>query len=292
MSQHPRTKEVIRGLAGLELVVVVDQFLTDTARLAHYVLPAKTLFEEEDLVTAYWHPYLQLRQKVLDPPEGVKTETEIWRELCVRFGFGTEAFDMDPVERLRAMLPEGREDALGRSSAAAPGPVRARGRWPGRIAGSRLPPARWNSPPRRPRSSGVWTRSPDMRLLPKGTAPNLATDYPLQLLTCKTRERIHSQFGNLDWITGGGAAPGPGHPPRGCRSRGLKEGDVARIWNGRGSAEAPVHLNPGIRKGVVHVLEGRCVPGRPVDEPRHLRRRHRHGAWSHLLRMQGGGGAA
>ena len=41
VSQHPRTKEVIRGFAGLELVVVVDQFLTDTARLAHYVLPAK-----------------------------------------------------------------------------------------------------------------------------------------------------------------------------------------------------------------------------------------------------------
>ena len=112
VSQHPRTKEVIRGFAGLELVVVVDQFLTDTARLAHVVLPSKTLFEEEDLVTAYWHPYLQLRQKVLDPPEGVKTETEIWRELCDRFGFSTRAFDLDPSDRLRAMLPEGKEDAL------------------------------------------------------------------------------------------------------------------------------------------------------------------------------------
>ena len=93
--------------------MVVDQFLTDTARLAHYVLPAKTLFEEEDLVTAYWHPYLQLRQKVLDPPEGVRTETEIWRDLCVRFGFGTEPpSTWIPRIVCRAMLPEGSGGAL------------------------------------------------------------------------------------------------------------------------------------------------------------------------------------
>ena len=53
VSQHPDTHNVRRGFEGLDLVVVVDHFLTDTARLADFVLPAKTLFEEEDLVTAY-----------------------------------------------------------------------------------------------------------------------------------------------------------------------------------------------------------------------------------------------
>jgi len=33
---------------------------------------AKTLFEEEDLVTAYWHPYLQWRAKIMDPPGEVR----------------------------------------------------------------------------------------------------------------------------------------------------------------------------------------------------------------------------
>ncbi|MFC1662370.1 molybdopterin-dependent oxidoreductase, partial [Gemmatimonadota bacterium] len=108
LSQHPCTEKVREGMIGLDLVVVVDQFLTDTAWMADYVLPAKTLFEEEDLVTAYWHPYVQLRQKVLEPPRGVKTETEIWRELCGRFGFRTDAFQYSAEARLRRMLPKGR----------------------------------------------------------------------------------------------------------------------------------------------------------------------------------------
>ncbi len=91
-SQNPRSTAVREALARLDLLVVVDQFLTDTARLAHYVLPAKTLFEEEDVCTAYWHPYMQLRTKILEPPGEVKTETEIWRLLAARMGFDTRYF--------------------------------------------------------------------------------------------------------------------------------------------------------------------------------------------------------
>ena len=79
------------ALARLDLVVVVDQFMTPTAELAHFVLPAKTLFEEEDLVTAYWHPYLQWRAKVLAPPGEVRPETEIWRAMCAALRVSTRA---------------------------------------------------------------------------------------------------------------------------------------------------------------------------------------------------------
>ena len=43
----------------------------------------------------------------------------------------------------------------------------------------------------------------------------------------------------------------------------LDEGDLARVWNDRGEAIVPVQLNPGIRPGVVHVIEGRCVAEDP-----------------------------
>jgi anaerobic selenocysteine-containing dehydrogenase len=262
VSQHPRTAEVRRGFEGLELVVVVDQFLTDTARMAHYVLPAKTLFEEEDLVTAYWHPYVQLRQKVLDPPEGVRTETEVWRELCVRFGFGTDAFDVDPTQRLRAMLPEGREGALEELrdrplDLSGCGDVAwADGRFPtpsGKVEFSSREAARlWGVEP-----------VPDYQPLEEGHAGEASGRFPLQLLTCKTRERIHSQFGNLSWIREVDRPRVLDIHPLDAAARGLADGDPARIWNARGAAEAPVRLNPGIRPGVVHVIEGRCVPEDP-----------------------------
>ncbi len=262
VSQHPRTKEVILGLAGLEMVVVVDQFLTDTTRLAHYVLPAKSLFEEEDLVNAYWHPYVQLRQKVLDPPEGVKTETEIWRELCLRFGFPTESFDIDPTDRLKAMLPEGHEGAL---EALRESPLDLSGlgdvAWEDREFETPSGKVEFTSEA----ATQLWgvDAVPSFDAPPEGHLSGLAEKYPLQLLTCKTRERIHSQFGNLDGIREVERPRVLDIHPEDAAARGLSDGDVARIWNARGSAEAPVHLNPGIRPGVVHVLEGRCVPDDP-----------------------------
>ncbi len=262
VSQHPRTAEVRRGLESMDLVVVVDQFLSDTARMADFVLPAKTLFEEEDLVTAYWHPYLQLRQKVFDPPEGVLPETEIWRRMCLQLGFDTGPFDLDPPTRLRAMLPEGREgeletlrerplDLSGYGEV-----VWADGVFPtpsGRIEFFSEEAARlWGVDP-----------LPDYRPLPEGHEGSNASRFPLQLLTCKTRDRIHSQFGNLAMIREVDRPRVLDIHPEDARARGLREGDTARIWNDRGRTEAPVHLNPGIRRGVVHVIEGRCVEDDP-----------------------------
>ncbi len=262
VSQHPRTEEVRKGFRKLEFVVVVDQFLTDTAREAHLVLPAKTMFEEEDLVTAYWHPYLQLRQKVFDPPEGVRTETEIWESLCRRFGFDTGLFEMDPAERLRSMLPRGREGAL---EALRDSPL-ILSDW-GDVAwedGVFLTPSGKVEFESR-EAEELWSVDPvpDYGAVLEGHEGATAGPYPLQLLTCKTRDRIHSQFGNLSWIQEVDRPRVLDIHPDDARARGLCEGGLARIRNDRGEAQVPVHLNPGIRPGVVHVIEGRCVPEDP-----------------------------
>jgi anaerobic selenocysteine-containing dehydrogenase len=262
VSQHPRTKEVIRGLAGLEMVVVVDQFLTDTARLAHFVLPAKTLFEEEDLVTAYWHPYLQLRQKVLDPPPGVRTETRIWRDLCQRFGYDLGAFEMDPSARLAAMVPGNGSEALERLRE---GPLDLSGLGPVAWSDFQFPTPSGKVEFTSERAMKIWGVDPipGYDPPPEGYDSDLADRYPLQLLTCKTRERIHSQFGNLSLIRAVERPRVLDIHPGDAATRELTEGDQAKIWNARGQAEAIIHLNPGLRKGVVHVLEGRCVEDDP-----------------------------
>ena len=262
VSQHPRTAEVRRGFEGLEFVVVVDQFLTDTARMAHLVLPAKTLFEEEDLVTAYWHPYVQLRQRIFDPPEGVLTETEVWRRLCVRFGFPTDAFDVDPTERLRTMLPEGKGGALEELRER---PVDFSGYGEVAWAEGHFPTPSGRIEFASEEAARLWMVDPvpDYEPLPEGHEGSRGTAHPLQLLTCKTRDRIHSQFGNLSMIQEVDRPRALDIHPEDARSRGLEEGDVVRIWNDRGHTEAPVRLNPGIRPGVVHVIEGRCTDDDP-----------------------------
>lgn len=262
VSQHPRTTRVREALESLDLVVVVDQFLTDTASHAHYVLPAKTLFEEEDLVTAYWHPYLQLRQKVLDPPEGVKTDTEIWRLLCERFGFKTGWFGSSRRELLRAMLPEGKGDLLEKMESE---PVLLDGE-----AGIVWSDGHFPTPSGKiefysQETADLWGIDPlpSYEPLLEGHQSDMTSVFPLQLLTCKTRERIHSQFGNLSWIREVDRPRRLDIHPEDAASRELCEGDRAAVWNDRGRVEIEIHLDHGIRPGVVHVIEGRCSPDDP-----------------------------
>ena len=54
----PESETVAQAIRTRELSVVVDPFLTDTARLATVVLPTTTLLEDDDLVGAYGHHYL------------------------------------------------------------------------------------------------------------------------------------------------------------------------------------------------------------------------------------------
>jgi len=57
----PDSATVAKALETRELVVVVDSFLTDTARRAHFVLPTTTLVEDDDLLGAYGNHWLGRR---------------------------------------------------------------------------------------------------------------------------------------------------------------------------------------------------------------------------------------
>lgn len=78
----PASATVARALETREFVVVVDSFLTDTARRAHLVLPTTTLVEEEDLLGAYGHHWLGSARPVLAPPPGVLSDLEIVQRLA------------------------------------------------------------------------------------------------------------------------------------------------------------------------------------------------------------------
>lgn len=80
------------ALRSLDLLVVVDVAMTETARLAHYVLPASTQFEKVEATgfnlefpTNYFH----LREPILPPQDETLPEPEIYTRLL-------EAMDVVP----------------------------------------------------------------------------------------------------------------------------------------------------------------------------------------------------
>jgi anaerobic selenocysteine-containing dehydrogenase len=78
----PDSAAVARAFETRELVVVVDSFLTDTGRRAHWVLPTTTLVEDDDLLGAYGHHWLGASTPALAPPAGVLTDLEIIQRLA------------------------------------------------------------------------------------------------------------------------------------------------------------------------------------------------------------------
>jgi anaerobic selenocysteine-containing dehydrogenase len=87
-SQIPESGTVAKALSGVDFLVVLDAFLTDTAELASVVLPTTTMLEEHDVVGAYGHHHVQLSQPAATPPSGVRSDLEIYQALASRLGFG------------------------------------------------------------------------------------------------------------------------------------------------------------------------------------------------------------
>lgn len=82
----PESETVREALMTRDFVVVVDSFMTDTARCAHMVLPTVTLLESDDLLGSYGHHYITASKPVVEPPKGVRSDLEIMQGLAARTG--------------------------------------------------------------------------------------------------------------------------------------------------------------------------------------------------------------
>ena len=93
---------------SLELLVVIDVAMTETARLAHYVLPAASQFEKPEATffnLEFPHNDFHLRHPLFDPLPGTLPEFEIWARLVREIGFVSD----DDLRPLREAARESRD---------------------------------------------------------------------------------------------------------------------------------------------------------------------------------------
>lgn len=81
----PNARLVRERLSALEFLVVADFFLSETAEMAHVVLPSAQWAEEEGTMTNLEGRVLR-RRRVIEPPEGVRTDIDILCDLGERLG--------------------------------------------------------------------------------------------------------------------------------------------------------------------------------------------------------------
>jgi anaerobic selenocysteine-containing dehydrogenase len=285
VTQNPDTNRVLEAVRSLDFRVVVEQFMTDTAREADIVLPAKTLFEQSDVIGAYWHPYIQLKQKLLEPPGEVRPESEIYWALAERLGIppesrqgvlpepGDEAVEAY-LERHLAPFPELTLERLAQGPIIAPGhqevafsdfvfptpsglielrSEEAAERWGVDPLPGWVPPGAPERPIGESPNGGSGSESGDTR--PAGPDGDEASAW-LHFMTPNTKNRIHSQFNNLATIRA--LSPGPflQMHPEDAVARQIGPGDRVRVRNHRGELTVPVHLDRGIRPGCVAMTNG------------------------------------
>ncbi|MDZ7761397.1 MAG: molybdopterin-dependent oxidoreductase [Desulfovermiculus sp.] len=107
----PDSKAFEEAFQKLDLLVVQDMFLTRTAELAHYVLPACSHLEKWGLAYTYnvvhCMPYLMLRKKCIEPYHQSWSEWRFFTELAARMGMADKfpwqseeelvAFELEPT---------------------------------------------------------------------------------------------------------------------------------------------------------------------------------------------------
>ena len=95
------TQAYRQAFGKLELLVVIDVAMTETARLAHYVLPAASQYEKWEATffnLEFPSNFFHLRKPILEPRAGTLPEPEIYRRLVVAMGELPERFPI--LERI------------------------------------------------------------------------------------------------------------------------------------------------------------------------------------------------
>lgn len=261
--QNPETPTVLKAIRALDFRVVVEEVMTDTAREADIVLPAKTFFEQTDVIGAYWHDYLQLRAKVLEPPGEVKPESEIYWHLAERFGIPRAEFE----RHLPAPNDEAVEAWLDRKLSHLPdvtverlrqGPIRMPDQQEVAFADLVFPTPSGKIELDSTAAAALWSvnRLPTYSEPAESTRSDLSGQYPLYLMTPNTKHRIHSQFGNLAVMRALEPRPVLQMHPVDAERRRIRSGDRVRVFNDRGELRLSVRLDRGIRPGCVVLHNG------------------------------------
>jgi anaerobic selenocysteine-containing dehydrogenase len=192
LNQSPDLNTVVKGFSRIPFKVVFDHFMTDTARHADVVLPAATVFEQEDLfATSMYSHVLNYSQKAVDPPETLMPEFEFYLALAAHMGVDSLGFKTSdqylsqcaaPLLADLGMAPDTDLDQLAHAYV--------------RLPGHDVPWAdrRFDTPSQKIELYSRSAESSGLSPLPRFIPPCPPMDeFPLRLLTCKTRESMHSQ---------------------------------------------------------------------------------------------------
>ena len=231
-----------RLLAGLDFLVAQDIFLTRTAELADVVLPSSASWCESEGTVTNSERRVQRVRKALDPPGEARDDMWIISELARRLGFdwgqptAEEAWD-----ELRSLSPMHRGMSYARLEEL--GGIQ----WPcpdEEHPGSQFLHARlWADP-----VEGPLAPFSVVEAVPPFEA--LDADYPIRLTTGRRLESYNTGAQSGRYRSPLHRGESLDLSPEDAERLEVAEGEIVRVSSRRGSVDAPVRIDPGLRAGL------------------------------------------
>lgn len=283
-SHHQDTNKLLRGWRRPETIIVNEQFWTATAKHADIVLPATTSFERNDIEQAgqFSGQFIIPMHKVIEPLFEARNDFDIFAALALRLGVGDaytegksemewlESFYITAMRQARfkelrmpsfhqfwqagrhlefsipkranswVCLADYREDPLFDPLATESGKIEIYSKAIEKLGYQDCPPhPTWIEP-------AEWLGS------------DKAKEHPLHLVSPHPTARVHSQMAHVPqrseytiegrepiWINSSDA-----------EARGIRQGDLVRVFNGRGQVLGGARVTDRMRPGAVQMQEG------------------------------------
>lgn len=249
---HPDQTRMIEALGREDLFIAgSDVVMTDSMRFADVILPAASHFEFADVYGAYGQNYVQRAEPVIPCVGESLPNTEIFRRLAARFGFDDAIFKETDAELMDAAF-DGDDP---------------------RLQGFR--------PSELPLDRALEMRAPDgaeavmcdtvVPATPSGKVELFSDDLearfgygvpryepvprelPLTLISPSSSKRTNATFGGC--AESADAETVEVHPTD-AEARGVADGDIVKVWNGRGAVTLRAKVTDAVRPGVLYSPKG------------------------------------
>jgi anaerobic selenocysteine-containing dehydrogenase len=239
----PSSALVREGLARDDLFTVVhEQFMTDTARYADYVLPCTTMTEHLEVVPSWGHTYLTLNLPAVEPEGEAVSTSELCRRIARALGLSEPALFESDEQIARAWVGEHWDELCSRGWIKIPLPET-----PYADGGFATPSGKANLE--------VPEFVPAAESLAGNTA--LRDRHPLQLLTAKgSLHFLNSSYAHVDRAVRAEKEPRLDISEADANARGIVDGAFVDVLNDRASVRLRARVGDKVPAGVVSMPSG------------------------------------
>lgn len=257
-SQDPETPVVKKALQSLDLVVVVDHSFTHTAELADIILPTTTHFEHPGVNVSYWHYWIAAAEKCIEPLYESKTDLEIAWMLSKKLNQLQPGSCTYPTEGdLQAWTEKEFSDGInklfgikGWKDLVEKGPRKANFLNPGYSDNKfKTPSGKYEF------VSEVAAKDGHPALCIYKEPMVAPKEYPIRFITPHSKTSIHSQFQHNPWMMAIFPEPYLEIHPDLAKEKGIKEGDMVKVYNNLGEVRIKAKITRLVPKDVVASYE-------------------------------------